>query len=229
MRYFLLSSLCGLVCTGLPQQSFYEDFPGPGRGSWGLITECASDFVWTVSDSMLHVTQMKYPNCKETVWLAGIPNLFDTTQGFEMSVRVGWEDKPGRFTFKAALGSANPPTARMDAGPGGVTSIVYNRDGIVSQGSVSAPRSGFFTLKIQRYGSVVKTFFDDTLVAEGITDIFRDNTQVWIGFYAPNDQVQMGYHVDWAEGHPVPEPASRSALGIGAIAVMLTRRRRRRR
>jgi len=229
MRLTTALALGFIAQSAFGQQSFFEDFNGPGRGSWGLMTECASDFVWTVSDSMLHVTQMKYPYCRETVWLAGIPNLFDTTEGFEMSVRVGWEDKPGRFTFQNAIGGFGV-AGYIDAGPGGVSAVIRERGGhIVSSGSVSAPRSGFFTLKITRHGALVKTYFEDMLICQGTTNLVRDNEQVWIGFYAPNDQVQMGYHVDWAEGHPVPEPASLSALGIGAIALMLTRRRRRRR
>jgi hypothetical protein len=207
------------------QQSFFDSFDDQGLLNWGWYMECVSSIDYSVSNSMLHVTKMNYPICKETVWLVGRPNLFDTTQGFEMSVRVGWEDKPGRFTFKNALGSGGT-VAYLDAGPGGVSAVIRERGGdIISSGSVSAPRSGFFTLKITRYGGLVKTYFESTLICEGVTNLVRDSEQLWIGFYAPNDQVQMGYHVDWAEGHPVPEPATIVVLVIGTASLAMRRKR----
>lgn len=229
MRTHVLSALIAcLVCKANAQTTLYDGFDGGPpvfHERWGYYGECTSWMDYTESNGMLHVTRMQYPICKETVWWSGNPELYDTTQGFEMSVRVGWEDKPGRFTFQNAIGGFGV-AGYIDAGPGGVSAVIRERGGnIISSGSMSAPRSGFFTLRITRHGALVKTYFEDMLICQGTTNLVRDNEQVWIGFYAPNDQVQMGYHVDWAEGHPVPEPATIVVLVIGTASLTMQRKR----
>jgi len=204
---------------------FYDSFDGTeiDWDNWGYYSERVAWVRNSVQNSLLHVFGMQYPNGPDNAWLVGGGEIWG--DGVDMRARVGWEDKQGQMMMNVMGSTPYNGFAWITFSPGTLTAWIKGDNGKdIKSATISIPRQGWETLRINRKGQFVSIFFGEQMVVAAETDKVMGYNRIALGWFAQSEQTPMSYYADWA--YVIPEPSSLAALGFG---VLLTRRRRRKR
>jgi len=205
---------------------FYDSFDGTDidRSKWSRYSERVGWIKNTVADSLLHVHGMEYPNGPDRAWIVGGGGDV-WGEGADMRARVGWEDKQGQMMMNVFATTPYNSYAWITYAPGSLTAKIWNKNGNLSrEASITIPRSGWETLRINRQHQFISVYFGEQLVVAAETNIDHwAYERIALGWFAQSEQTPMSYYADWA--YVIPEPTSLLALAVGSVLLLRSRKR----